>query len=222
VLLEAAAARAEEGDAGEGVAERARVVLRAAAHAVVDVDEEAVCRRGAPGDTGDVLEEAIVADTRYGATEKERALFHVIEIHASSRKWQPVIAAAEQFQTALKLDPFDPSVTYSVGLCHYLNRDPEKALPYLKKAVGQDPNLLEAREQLGRVLVMQGQHAEAIPELEAALPLDNDGSLHYLLSVCYRKLEQPEKAKGALEASEQIRARNRELVESKVGEPSPP
>jgi tetratricopeptide (TPR) repeat protein len=130
--------------------------------------------------------------------------------------------AAEQFQTALELDPFDPSVTYSVGLCHYLNREPEKALHFLRKAVGQDPNLLAAREQLGRVLVMQGQHAEAVPELEAALPVDSDGSLHYLLSVCYRKLEQPEKAKVALEVSEQIRARNRELAESKVGEPPPP
>jgi len=130
--------------------------------------------------------------------------------------------AAEQFQMALKLDPFDPSVTYSVGLCHYLNREPEKAVLFLRKAVGQDPNLLAAREQLGRVLVTQGQHAEAIPELEAALPLDNDGSLHYLLYVCYRKFQKPEKAKAALEASEQIRARNRELVESKVGEPPPP
>jgi tetratricopeptide (TPR) repeat protein len=130
--------------------------------------------------------------------------------------------ASEQFQMALKLDPFDPSVTYSVGLCHYLNREPEKAVLFLRRAISQDPNLLVAREQLGRVLVMQGQHAEAVPELEAALPVDNDGSLHYLLYVCYRKFHKSEKAKAALEASEQIRARNRELVESKVGErPSP-
>jgi tetratricopeptide (TPR) repeat protein len=127
--------------------------------------------------------------------------------------------AAEQFQMALKLDPFDPSVTYSVGLCHYLNREPEKAVPFLKRAIRQDPNLLAAREQLGRIFVMQGQHAEAIPELEAALPVDNDGSLHYLLYVCYRKFQKSEKARAALDASEQIRARNRELVESKVGEP---
>lgn len=130
--------------------------------------------------------------------------------------------AAEQFQMALKLDPFDPSVTYSVGLCHYLNREPEKALPFLRKAVGQDPSLLAAREQLGRVLVTQGQHAEAVPELEAALPLDNDGSLHYLLYTCYRKFQKLDKAKAALAASEQIRTRNRELVESKLGEPVSP
>jgi tetratricopeptide (TPR) repeat protein len=130
--------------------------------------------------------------------------------------------AAEQFQTALKLDPFDPSVTYSVGLCHYLRKEPDKAIHFLRKAVSQDPNLLAAREQLGRVLVMQGQHAEAVPELEASLPVDSDGSLHYLLYVCYRKLQKPEKAKAALEASEQIRTRNRELVESKVGEASRP
>jgi tetratricopeptide (TPR) repeat protein len=130
--------------------------------------------------------------------------------------------AAEQFQTALKLDPFDPSVTYSVGLCHYLGREPDKAIHFLRKAVSQDPNLLAAREQLGRVLVMQGQHAEAVPELEASLPVDSDGSLHYLLYVCYRKLQEPEKAKAALEASEQIRTHNRELVESKVGEASRP
>lgn len=131
-----------------------------------------------------------------------------------------IAEAAEQFQMALKLDPFDPSVTYSVGLCYYLSREPEKALIFLKKAVGQDPGLLTAREQLGRVLVMQGQHAEAIPELEAALSVDNDGSVHYLLYVCYRKFQKTDKAKAALEASERIRARNRELVESKVGESS--
>jgi tetratricopeptide (TPR) repeat protein len=41
--------------------------------------------------------EAINATTKYGAAEKERALFHVIELQAATRNWQAVVKAVDEF-----------------------------------------------------------------------------------------------------------------------------
>lgn len=40
---------------------------------------------------------AIVADARYGATEKERAQFHVVQIHVTGQNWKLVKETAEMF-----------------------------------------------------------------------------------------------------------------------------
>ncbi len=59
--------------------------------------------------------EAIIADDRYGAAEKERSLFHVIEIQAATRKWQPLITAAEGFLDSYSMSPLAPQVRLFVG-----------------------------------------------------------------------------------------------------------
>ena len=57
--------------------------------------------------------------------------------------------------------------------------EPEKAVPYLKAALAADPKLLAADASLGLALSRLGKNAEAVPHLEKALELDDDGSLHY-------------------------------------------
>jgi TolA-binding protein len=59
--------------------------------------------------------EAIVADSRYGATEKERALFHVIEIQASRGLWQLVSTAADQFLASYSSSPLAAQVKLFAG-----------------------------------------------------------------------------------------------------------
>lgn len=59
--------------------------------------------------------DAIVTDARYGAIEKERALFHVIEIQAAARKWQPVVEAARTFRRDFSDSPLVPQVRQFEG-----------------------------------------------------------------------------------------------------------
>lgn len=125
--------------------------------------------------------------------------------------------ATEHFQKALLLNPFDSFTNYAIGLTYSLDKKPDEAIPYFKAALRTDPNRQDAREQLGRSLVKLGNHAEAVPELEAAAAVDTDGSVHYLLYVCYRKLEQQEKAKVALKASQQLKTASQTKVAFEMG-----
>ena len=76
--------------------------------------------------------EAIVADTRYGAAEKERALFHVIEMQAAARKWQPTVTASEQFLAGYSASPLTPQVRQFAGDAMLQLGDAEKAATVLE------------------------------------------------------------------------------------------
>ena len=54
--------------------------------------------------------EAIVAEARYGPSEKERALFHVIDIHTSRREWQQVRRDAAGFLETYRDSELEPQV----------------------------------------------------------------------------------------------------------------
>jgi hypothetical protein len=60
-----------------------------------------------------------------------------------------------------------------------------------------------------------GQDAAAVPHLKAALPIDEDGSLHYQLGQAYRTTGQMELAKQTLTTYQQmqrdVKAQQREL-----------
>jgi predicted Zn-dependent protease len=78
-------------------------------------------------------------------------------------------------------------------------QQPEAALPYLAKAVALDAQALPARAAYGRALLLAGKGAEAIPHLQAALPLDADASLRFQLAQAYR-------ASGQVARAQQITA----------------
>jgi TolA-binding protein len=59
--------------------------------------------------------DAIVADSGSGDAEKERALFHVIEIQAAARKWLPTVEAAKEFLARFSTSPLAPQVRQFTG-----------------------------------------------------------------------------------------------------------
>jgi tetratricopeptide (TPR) repeat protein len=75
----------------------------------------------------------------------------------------------------------------------------EKSLPELEAAVRLDPKLLPARASLGLAYARSGKAAEAIPHLEAALDIDEDGSLHYQLARAYQASGKAELAKQTMQ-----------------------
>ena len=60
---------------------------------------------------------------------------------------------------------------------------------------------------LGLALARTGKQKEAIPHLEAALPMDQDGSALYQLSRAYQATGETEKAKAAVVKYQEIRSK---------------
>ena len=75
--------------------------------------------------------EAIVADVRYGEMEKERALFHVIEIRATAREWQPTTVATKTFLADFSASPLAPQVRQFAGDALLQQGHPDEAIQVL-------------------------------------------------------------------------------------------
>ncbi|MEJ7593323.1 MAG: tetratricopeptide repeat protein [Planctomycetaceae bacterium] len=74
--------------------------------------------------------EAIVAGARYGEMEKERALFHVIEIQATARNWEQTMAT-ERFLADFSASPLTPQVRQFAGDAFLQQGNPDEAIPIL-------------------------------------------------------------------------------------------
>jgi predicted Zn-dependent protease len=90
------------------------------------------------------------------------------------------------------------------------SEETEKAIPFLKASLKLNPKLLAAHHALGRAYMQVGQASAAIPHLEAALPIDEDGSLRYQLARAYQATGQAEAAKKTLEEYQQRQKADRE------------
>jgi predicted Zn-dependent protease len=104
-----------------------------------------------------------------------------------------------------------PDLNYMMGESLWRTQHPEKALPYLKVALKAEPQLLPAHAALGIAYAMLNQNAEAIPQLEKAVSLDDDGSLHYSLARACQAAGRTEEAKKAMQEYQQIKQRNQQI-----------
>src|SRR6266568_53872 len=107
-------------------------------------------------------------------------------------------AALPLLQGLLRQQPTSAELNYLVGDTLLDQQRVEEAIPLLKRAVSRDPKFLAAHKSLARADLAAGKAIEAIPHLKAALPTDDDGSLHYQLAQAYQASGQPELAKKIL------------------------
>lgn len=80
-----------------------------------------------------------------------------------------------------------------------------EAVPLLKRFLEQQPDALAAHADLGRAYLHLEKYAGAAQELEKAAPSDEQGDIHYQLSVALRKLGKTRDADAALRESTAIR-----------------
>ncbi len=113
-------------------------------------------------------------------------------------------AALAEAESLLQGAEKSPELNFIAGDSLLRLEQPEKAVAYLKAALGSDPGLLAAHASLGLALSRLGNHAEAVPHLEKALELDDDGSLYYQLGRAYQAMGEREKAAGAMAKYQQI------------------
>ena len=101
--------------------------------------------------------------------------------------------------------PDSASANYLLGDVLLARQQPEPSLPLLQKAVRLAPGLAQAHGALGRAYALVGREAEAIPELEKALRVDEDGSLHFQLARAYQAVGRSADAERALGAWRSLR-----------------
>jgi predicted Zn-dependent protease len=104
----------------------------------------------------------------------------------------------------------EPDLNHLQGDLYLARQLAPEAVPFLGKAVAADPRVLEVRASLPRALLQAVRPAEALPHVNAALPLDTDGSLHFQLARAYQSAGQAEAAKEAMARYQSIRSKMNE------------
>jgi tetratricopeptide (TPR) repeat protein len=108
-------------------------------------------------------------------------------------------AAAPELSAELKLNANHAGASFRLGSILLARDEAERAVPFLEAAVRNDPDMLDARRELGKALRHTGRLREALRELRVvAARRPQDGSVHAQLALVYRALGQPERAKEEL------------------------
>lgn len=114
----------------------------------------------------------------------------------------------EAFQLAAELlrdEPASPQLNALAGDALLSLQKAEEAIPYLKKAGADNP---VTHASLGRAYMQLGDAGQALPHLQAAAPIDTDGSLHHLLARAYRLTGQPAPAAAAMKKYQELSAKS--------------
>jgi tetratricopeptide (TPR) repeat protein len=115
---------------------------------------------------------------------------------ARARIQEGNMAAAEQvLKKALEIDPKLAKTHFFLASAIKPMGRYDEALEHLRTAAAQYPRDRVVLNQLGRVLFLKRQYAEAIAEFDKVLAIDpEDLQAHYNLMLCYQGLRQPERA----------------------------
>lgn len=121
--------------------------------------------------------------------------------------------------------PASPELNFLMGEICLAQQQPEPAITHLMKASQADPGALPVRAALARALLAAGHATDAIPHLEAALSMDEDGSLHFQLVRAFQTAGDTAKAKAAMARYQELRgklAADRQVLEDEVKITAPP
>jgi predicted Zn-dependent protease len=118
--------------------------------------------------------------------------------------------AEKLFRELLNQYPGSASLDYLLGDVLRNAQKPQEAIAHLQKAVAADPKLLTAQSALGLAYLQAGQAAKAIPHLRAALPIDDNGTLHYQLGRAYQAHGDRDLAREMLKVYEEMQTKDQE------------
>lgn len=104
---------------------------------------------------------------------------------------------------------------YGASLIHLAQ--PGDAIRYLKAALRENNQLLDAKAALGQALLLQGRPAEAIPYLTAAPALDRDASTWFQLFRAYHLTGNRALASQAFAAFQRSRSAREEQLRTEDG-----
>ena len=113
--------------------------------------------------------------------------------------------AADYLHRTLKRNPGAMQAVFELANIAVRHHDEATAIPLLKQYLSDQPDALAAHADLGRAYFHLAQYDAAAVELKKAAPADDQGDIHYQLSLTLRKLGRPQEADAALAESVAIR-----------------
>ena len=102
--------------------------------------------------------------------------------------------ARVELEAELALNPRHPGALNDLGDTYLLEHQPDKALPYLVRALAADSGNPDIHRDLGTAYSELGDYRKAEVDFKIALSNDHDGSVHYKLARVYQALGDKENA----------------------------
>jgi tetratricopeptide (TPR) repeat protein len=128
--------------------------------------------------------------------------------------------ATSYLRHTLEINPNSQQALFELANIAVRRHEDKEAIPLLKQYLATQPDALAARADLGRAYSHLGEYKEAIPELQKAASIDEQGDIHYELSVALNKAGRSKAAATALEQSKAIRKAQLERARQLHSDPS--
>ena len=121
--------------------------------------------------------------------------------------------AIPELRKELELSPENPNVESSLAFALLQTSQKDEARTLLAKVTNAAPEQAEAQYQYGKLLLDDGNPADAIAHLQAAEKLDPEKDyVHYQLQSAYRRVGNTEAAAREAAAFREIKAQHREAA----------
>ncbi len=131
------------------------------------------------------------ATTRISTIPKEQQAQAHLDLAAAYLKTGDYTAALKVLKDAVKLQPKDPEIHYSLGIAYHGARFTDKAVAELKSAINFKPDYSDAHNYLGTIYLEKNRSDDAIREFSLALSNDlyetPDLALYNMGIAYYRK-----------------------------------
>jgi tetratricopeptide (TPR) repeat protein len=124
--------------------------------------------------------------------------------------------AREEFEAELAINPQHPGALNEIGDTYLLEHQPEKALPYLTKAVAIEAHNPDFHRDVGTAYSDLHNYEKAAAEFQIAVSGDHDGSVHYKLARVYQAMGQKKKAAREFELSTALNQESHSKLEKQT------
>jgi len=124
--------------------------------------------------------------------------------------------ARSELNAELELNPRHAGALHDLGSTYLAEHQPEKALVYLKRAFEVEPGDPDIHGDLGTAYANLHDYAKAEAEFKAALPGDQDGSVHYQLARVYQALGEKGSAAREFEISTSLNRQSHAKLEKQT------
>jgi Tfp pilus assembly protein PilF len=143
----------------------------------------------AKGDDGKAIEE-------YRAAIRLRPSVSNLHYSLGHLLWKDfkIAEARVEFEAELALNPRHPGALNDLGNTYLLEHLPDKALPYLVRALAADSGNTDIHRDLGSAFFALGNYRKAEEHFKTAVSNDHDGSVHYQLARVYQALGEKDNA----------------------------
>jgi Tfp pilus assembly protein PilF len=124
--------------------------------------------------------------------------------------------ARTELEAELALNPRHRGALNDLGDTYLLEHQPNKALPYLQKAMAADSGNPDLHRDLGTAYTELGDYRKAEEQFKIAVTTDHDGSVHYKLGRVYQALGEKAKAAHEFALSTALNRESHDKLEKKT------